>query len=223
MDSKDKQPKTLQEAIKYFSDEQVCIDTVAALRWPPGPFARVRPRSTTTSRLRSGGSAKSAASNSPSRLGTIFEDSPVTLDKWLIALWMLVNWKNGVGSYEVAREIGVTQKSAWFILHRLRLALQDRSGGKIGGPGCKVEMDETFIGGKRGTCTATVHERVASFAVVRMTRAWCSWECLERGGKVRHQGRFQSPQGNASKKRFAIMSPVEFRTVSATDCNRMKA
>jgi transposase-like protein len=84
------------------------------------------------------------------KLGTIFEDSPIPLDKWLTALWMLVNCKNGISSYEVARDIGITQKSAWFVLHRLRLALQSRSlaWSKAGGPNSEVEVDETFVGGK---------------------------------------------------------------------------
>jgi transposase-like protein len=81
-------------------------------------------------------------------VGTIFENSPIKLDKWLIALWMLVNCKNGISSYEVARDLGITQKSAWFVLHRLRLALQRGSLVKLGGTGSEVEVDETFIGGK---------------------------------------------------------------------------
>ena len=80
------------------------------------------------------------------KVGTIFEDSPLGLDKWLVVMWMLVNCKNGVSSYEVHRAIGVTQKSAWFMLQRCRLAMQDElTGGSLGG---EVEVDETFIGGK---------------------------------------------------------------------------
>jgi transposase-like protein len=82
------------------------------------------------------------------KVGTIFEDSPIPLDKWLTALWMLVNCKNGISSYEVGRDLGLTQKSAWFVLHRLRLALQKKSLVKLGGRGHEVEVDETFIGGK---------------------------------------------------------------------------
>src|SRR6185312_9794765 len=84
------------------------------------------------------------------KVGTIFEDSPIPLDKWLTAVWMICNCKNGVSSYEIARTIGVTQKSAWFMLHRIRLAMKEGTFTKIGGGnrGCAVEMDETFIGGK---------------------------------------------------------------------------
>ena len=78
------------------------------------------------------------------KTGTIFEDSPLGLDKWLAALWLVVNCKNGISSCEVARDLWVTQKSAWFMMHRIRLALQDKDGGKLGG---EVEVDETFIGG----------------------------------------------------------------------------
>jgi transposase-like protein len=82
------------------------------------------------------------------KVGTIFEDSPIALDKWLIALWMLVNCKNGISSYELAKDLGITQKSAWFVLQRLRLALQEGTIEKLGGSGSEVEVDETFIGAK---------------------------------------------------------------------------
>src|SRR6185437_16889409 len=81
------------------------------------------------------------------KVGTIFEDSAVPLSKWLVALWMLVNCKNGVSSYEIHRDLGVTQKTAWFMLHRLRLALQDSRVTKLGGNGGAVESDESFVGG----------------------------------------------------------------------------
>ena len=77
------------------------------------------------------------------KVGTIFEDSPIGLDKWLATIWMIANAKNGVSSYEIHRSIGVTQKTAWFILHRIRLAMQDGDFGGLSG-----EVDETFIGGK---------------------------------------------------------------------------
>src|SRR3984957_15051750 len=146
----DAKPKTLQQAIKYFSNEQVCIDTVAALRWPTGP---VCPKCSGTSHYYLATQKRWKCKNPKCakqftvKLGTIFEDSPITLDKWLIALWMLVNCKNGISSYEVGRDLGITQKSAWFVLQRLRLALQSRSIVKLGGKGSEVEVDETFIGG----------------------------------------------------------------------------
>lgn len=142
-------PKTLQQAIKYFSDEQVCIDTVAALRWPNGPVCPAcehREHYYLASQKR--WKCKECHKQFSVKLGTIFEDSPISLDKWLIALWMLVNCRNGVSSYEVHRALGITQKSAWFVLHRLRLALRSGDMSKLGGSGNTVEADETFVGGK---------------------------------------------------------------------------
>jgi len=142
-------PKTLQQAIRYFSDEQVCIDTVAALRWPNGPECpacghREHYYLKTQKRWK----CKDCHKQFSVKLGTIFEDSPISLDKWLAALWMLVNCRNGVSSYEVGRTLGITQKSAWFVLHRLRLALQEGTLAPFGGSQKEVEADETFIGGK---------------------------------------------------------------------------
>lgn len=141
-------PTTLQEAIRYFSDPDVCLDFIVKLRWPNGVVCpicgRTDVRFIPTRRLWEC-KAKHDRRQFSIKVGTIFEDSPIGLDKWLAALWMLVNAKNGVSSYEVHRSIGVTQKTAWFMLHRVRLAMQSRSFAKFGG---EVEADETFIGGK---------------------------------------------------------------------------
>jgi transposase-like protein len=139
-------PKTLQSAIKYFSDEQVCIDTIAVLRWPDGPACPTCGHKEhyylkTQKRWK----CKECYKQFTVKLGTVFEDSPISLDKWLIALWMLVNCKNGISSYEVGKYLGITQKSAWFVLQRLRLALQEKSVVKLGGSSSEVEVDETFI------------------------------------------------------------------------------
>lgn len=141
-------PRTLQEAIRYFSDEQICIDTVAAIRWPNGvacPACEHKEHYYLKAQKR--WKCKECHKQFSVKLGTIFEDSPITLDKWLIALWMLVNCRNGISSYEVHRALGITQKSAWFVLHRLRLALQSGNIDKLGGKGETVEADEAFIGG----------------------------------------------------------------------------
>ena len=145
-------PKTLQQAIRYFSDEQVCINTVAAMRWPDGkptcPACQKQDHYYLKSQKR--WKCKECGRQFSVKLGTIFEDSPIGLDKWLTALWLLANCKNGISSYEIHRAIGVTQKSAWFMLHRLRLGLQEPNlGTKVGsGEGGEVEVDETFVGGK---------------------------------------------------------------------------
>lgn len=142
-------PKTLQQAIQHFSDENVCIDTVALMRWPDGkpdcPKCGGEEHYYLASQKR--WKCKKCAHQFSVKVGTIFEDSAVPLCKWLVALWMLVNCKNGVSSYEIHRDLGVTQKTAWFMLHRLRLALQDSRVTKLGGNGGAVESDEAFVGG----------------------------------------------------------------------------
>jgi transposase-like protein len=181
-----KQPKTLQQAIVHFSNPDNCLKFMVARRWPNGVVCPtcgskdVRFISTRrlweckTQHLKRQFSAK---------VGTIFEDSALPLDKWLVAIWMIANCKNGVSSYEVSRALGVTQKSAWFMMHRIRLAMQTESFGKLGGPGKEVEVDETFIGGKSRNMHQEVRER-------RMVRVGDKAKTpvlgiVERGGKVR--------------------------------------
>jgi transposase-like protein len=144
------EPTSLQEAILYFSNPDNCIDYVAIRRWPNGVVCPIC-GATKVSAFNSTRRTWKCGSHHPKRefsikVGTIYEDSPITLDKWLTATWMLTNCKNGVSSYEIARDVKVTQKSAWFMLQRIRLAMQDEFfGSKLGG---EVEVDETFIGGK---------------------------------------------------------------------------
>jgi transposase-like protein len=145
-----RKPKTLQEAIRYFSDEQVCIDTVAAMRWADGkpmcPACGHKEHWFLKAQRR--WKCKECNRQFSVKLGTIFEDSPIPLDKWLCAIWMLANCKNGVSSYEISRAIGVTQKSAWFMMHRIRLAMRIPMPDILGGNGGACEADETFVGGK---------------------------------------------------------------------------
>lgn len=138
-------PKTLVEAIRYFSDLDVCTDFVAGLRWPRGP---VCPRCgcieysyLKTRRL---WKCKGCKKQYSVKLGTIFEDSKLGLDKWLPAIWLSANSKNGISSHELARSLGITQKSAWFMLHRIRLAMQEGTLDKLDG---EIEVDESYIGG----------------------------------------------------------------------------
>jgi transposase-like protein len=116
-------------------------------------------------------------------VGTIFEDSAIGLDKWLIALWLLVNCKNGVSSYEIGRDLGITQKSAWFVLQRLRLALHNGSMDKLGGEGKEIEADETFIGGAARFMHPERRKRMITERGVKDKTAVLG--ILERGGQVR--------------------------------------
>lgn len=142
-----KLPTTLQEAIQYFSDAKRTLDFVIALRWPHGPVCpRCQSPEQCFLKTRSVWECKGCKKQYSVKVGTIFEDSAIKLDKWMCAMWMIVNAKNGVSSYEVARNLGVTQKTAWFMMHRLRLVLQNGSlDRKLMG---EVEVDETYIGGK---------------------------------------------------------------------------
>ena len=155
-------PKTLLEAIQYFSDEQVCIDAVAMMRWPQGVRCGYcdadKPYYLKTQKR---WKCRSCRKQFSVKVNSIFEDSPISLKKWLPALWLLVNCKNGISSYEIAKDLGVTQKSAWFMLQRLRLALRARDFSfKMGGPG-GTEVDETFIGGKPANMHTSRRLRIA--------------------------------------------------------------
>ncbi|HEY1834908.1 MAG TPA: IS1595 family transposase [Solirubrobacteraceae bacterium] len=145
--SSPKQPRTLIEAVRHFSDPDVCTEFVASLRWPNGAFCP-RCGSTeysylTTRRL---WKCKACKKQYSVKVGTIFEDSKLGLDKWLPAVWLAANSKNGTSSHELARQLGVTQKSAWFMLHRIHLAMKSK-GFVLSG---EVEVDETYVGGKVG-------------------------------------------------------------------------
>jgi transposase-like protein len=142
------EPRTLQEAIQYFSDADNCLNYVASKRWPKGvvcPTCGSTKVSFLGNQRRWQCSAHHAKRQFSVKVGTIFEESPLGLDKWLPCVWLVTNCKNGISSLEISRALGVTQKTAWFMLHRARLALQGKNGGKLGG---EVEVDETFIGGK---------------------------------------------------------------------------
>ncbi|MGA2375210.1 MAG: IS1595 family transposase, partial [Candidatus Sulfotelmatobacter sp.] len=184
----DTQVKTLQQAIRHFSDENVCIDTVANLRWSDGvptcPKCDCKDHYYLATQRR--WKCKKCGRQFSVKVGTIFEDSPIPLDKWLTALWMLVNCRNGVSSYEVARDLGITQKSAWFVLHRLRFAMQTGSITKLGGNGTPVEVDETFIGGTARFMHKAKRERLSRDGGVQGGHGKAVvMGLLERGGKVK--------------------------------------
>jgi len=140
-------PKTLLEAVRFFSNDSTCINLVSSLRWVDGIAVCPKCESDKTSFLstRKIWKCKACKKQFSVKVGTIFEDSPIGLDKWLTAMWLIVNAKNSISSYEIHRAIGVTQKTAWFMLHRIRLAMQSGCIEKLSG---NVEVDETYIGGK---------------------------------------------------------------------------
>src|SRR5438105_1043006 len=142
------EPQMLLEAIKYFGDPDRCRKYFVARRWPNGvtcPQCGSDNVAWQPKYNRWQCNARHDRRQFTAKTGTIFEDSPLGLDKWLLAMWQVVNCKNGVSSYEIHRATGVTQKTAWFMNHRIRLALRMGSLAKMSG---EVEVDETFIGGK---------------------------------------------------------------------------
>src|SRR2546425_2654405 len=153
------EPSTLQEAILYVAAPANCREYLVARRWPDGVTC---PRCGSKDVLflekynRWHCRAKHSAPQFTLKTGTIMEDSPLGLDKWMTAMWQIVNDKNGISSYEVHRAIGITQKSAWFLDHRIRLALTMGTFNKLSG---QIEADETFIGGKAPNMHRATRER----------------------------------------------------------------
>lgn len=136
----------LLEAIRYFSDPMVCLDSVSKVKWPKGPECpRCQSKRLSFLKTRLMWTCLQCRKQFSVKVGTIFEDSPIGLDKWMCTMWLLANCKNGVSSYEIARDLKVTQKTAWFMLHRIRYAQHTGSVNKMTGT---IEADETFIGGK---------------------------------------------------------------------------
>jgi len=182
------EPKTLQEAIVYFSDPVNCREYLVARRWPNGVEC---PRCGSKNVLllekynrwhcREGHDAPQFTL----KTGTIMEESLIPVNKWLTALWQIVNCKNGISSYEIAKAIGVTQKSAWFMDHRIRMALSSGSFMKLGGGSGEVEADETFIGGKARNMHKSVKARRISGQGHHRQDKVIVMGILERGGTVR--------------------------------------
>ncbi|MBV9759821.1 MAG: IS1595 family transposase [Acidobacteriaceae bacterium] len=179
----EQEPRSLQEAVLYFADPANCRKFLVARRWPDGVTCPTC------------GSAKVVFSEKhnrwqcgshhvkrqfTSKTGTIFEDSPIGLDKWLIAMWLIVNCKNGVSSYEIQRALGITQKTAWFLDHRIRMALHSGTIEKLSG---EVEVDESFIGGKARNMHAA--RRARKITGTGGKDKTIVMGMMERGGNVR--------------------------------------
>ncbi len=174
-----KHPTNLLEAIRYFSDLDVANDFVSKLRWPDGPVCPhcggKEHSFISTRRL---WKCKSCKRQFSIKVGTIFEDSALGLDKWLPAIWLAANSKNGISSHELARALGTTQKSAWFMLHRIRLAMQTGSFDKLSG---EIEADETYVGG----LAKFQHERKRKHVGTGGVGKAVVMGLLEREGRVR--------------------------------------
>ncbi len=174
---------TLQEAMRYFSDADTCLSYLVPIRWPEGitcPHCGSKEYAFISTRKIWRCKGNTCKNQFSVKIDTVMEDSPLGLDKWLCGIWLIANAKNGISSYEVHRALGITQKSAWFLLHRIRLAMQFGFTAKLKG---NVEVDETFIGGKARNMHASkraekIHGRGASGKAIVMG-------VLERGGEVR--------------------------------------
>ena len=176
-------PNTLLEAVTYFADPERCREFMVALRWPEGVRCPTCGHDKVSWLARAGRwqcSKRHPQRQFTMKTGTIFEDSPLPFSKWLPALWLIVNCKNGISSYEVARALGVTQKTAWYMGHRIRLALHHGSFKRMT---WEVEVDETFIGGKaRNMHNAQRKRRITGTGGADKTAVL---GLMKRGGEVR--------------------------------------
>jgi len=177
-------PSDLRNAIVYFNDVEHCREFMVELRWPDGKVKCPRCGSEHILWIAKERVWKCYGKHDHAKFslktGTIFEDSPIALEKWLPAAWLIINCKNGISSYELARDLKVTQKSAWFMLHRIRLAMQSGTFEKLSG---EVEADETCIGGKARNMHVAQRKRRITGTGTKDKIAVMG--ILERGGKIR--------------------------------------
>jgi transposase-like protein len=208
-------PKTLQQAIVFFSNPDNALAYMVKLRWPRGvecPTCGRKDVVFLTVQCKWQCKSVHAKRQFTAKVGTIFEDSPISLDKWLTAMWMLTNCKNGISSYEIGRTIGVNQKSAWFMMHRIRLGMQTTAFRQLGGKGKEIEVDETFIGGKAVNMHAEKHSR--RIGSTRSKDKTAVIGILERGGEVRAS---VIPNRKRSSLHPAIVEHVKEDTPVYTD------
>jgi len=220
-----KGPQTLQQAIQFFSDYENCRQFMIAVRWADGKVRCPYCDSEKVTYLEKARLyrcyEKHPKQKFSLKIGTVFEDSPIPLEKWLPATWMLASCRNGISSYEIHRALGVTQKSAWFMMHRIRLAMQTGTFRKLGGPGNEVESDETFVGGKAKNMHAS---RRAQFKIARessMTgdantvNKTAVWGILDR--EQREVRATVVPKVNREALQTAVLNQVEHGSKIYTD------
>src|ERR1035438_5416348 len=186
MEARQPEPNTLQEAVVYFANPANCRYYLVARRWPKGVIC---PKCGSDDVLflekynRWHCREKHPSPQFTLKTGTVMEDSPIGLDKWLTAMWLVASNRNGISSWELHRALKITQKTAWFLLHRVRLAMQDElTGGKLGG---EVEVDETYIGGKARNMHKGRKDRMLDGKGGGSVGKTGVQGILERGGKVR--------------------------------------
>lgn len=210
-------PKSLIEAVRYFSDLKVCNAYMRKTKWPDGKVCCPKCGNDSVKEIATRpGTLKCNRANCQKqfsyKVGTIFEDSPLGLDKWFVAVWCIANAKNGISSHELSRALGVTQKTAWFMLHRIREAMKTGSFRKLDG---EVEVDETFIGGK----AANMHKRIREKKILGRGTVSKSivQGVLERGGEVRTMV-VRDTEGETLRPN--VFHNVEFGARVYTDANR---
>ncbi len=221
-----KAPQTLQQAIQFFADYENCRQFMIAVRWPGGKVRCPYCDSQQVTYLEKARLYR-CYENHPKqkfslKIGTVYEDSPVPLEKWLPATWLLANCRNGISSYEIHRALGVTQKSAWFMMHRIRLAMQSGSFQKFGGPGSEVEADESHVGGKAKNMHAP---RRAQFKAAResaemtehanLVNKTTVWGILDR--QQRKVRATVVPKVNREALQTAVLNQVEHGSKIYTD------
>ncbi len=174
-------PKTLLEAVTYFSDNTRCVEYLTKTFWPNGVICKCGSQRVTLLKTRQLWQCKDCRKQFSIKVNTVFENSALPLTKWLPAVWLLTNAKNGISSCELSRSLGISQHSTWFMLHRIREALRNGSLAKLSGT---VESDESWVGGKEA------NRHISQRGGKRQGRKddkTLVHGLLERGGEVRAQ------------------------------------